>query len=445
MSLAARSATLTLALAASLALAVDATSGVGAFVDCEGAFLKSDLGARTPGSDLPPSLHRLDPAAAGAATAALLRTAPVARVDADTSEQVRPEAPRARRVTSSRETDKGFAPVERRSRASRPRLLVRPLTFHHPPPFSFPPSRAQVELLLSNDATARPGAVLAVRLLGVVDPDAATAGGGVLARAKASDEGVAPREFTSSRRALDADAAAAAIIAAGCDATVAFRELPGDFACDANDLEATIAAVAAEAGATATSGGSGSPGGSDVAFAWDGDVTLRLSGDASVGAFARELACFVDAATRWAETSIGDVAATLAYAEVGGAADVVAALGDSNPRAEDAAGRLARAAARLAIARAGKARGGKLAAVALTEEAEEAGDAGAGAAASARRRLQADDPAADPAADARRFANLSVATVVGVLIFVIAFCGILAMLGMTFPSDSLLYPREKSA
>ena len=83
--------------------------------------------------------------------------------------------------------------------------------------------------------------------------------------------------------------------------------------------------------------------------------------------------------------------------------------------------------------------------MALTEEAEEAGDAGAGAAASARRRLQADDPAADPAADARRFANLSVATVVGVLIFVIAFCGILAMLGMTFPSDSLLYPREKSA
>jgi hypothetical protein len=101
----------------------------------------------------------------------------------------------------------------------------------------------------------------------------------------------------------------------------------------------------------------------------------------------------------------------------------------------------------LAIARAGKARGGKLAAVALTEEAEEAGDAGAGTkkAASARRRLQADDPPADPAADARRFANLSVATVVGVLIFVIAFCGILAMLGMTFPSDSLLYPREKSA
>ena len=88
-------------------------------------------------------------------------------------------------------------------------------------------------------------------------------------------------------------------------------------------------------------------------------MTLRLSGDASVGAFARELACFVDAATRWAETSIGDVAATLAYAEVGGAVDVVAALGDSNPRAEDAAGRLARAAARLAIARAGKARGGK--------------------------------------------------------------------------------------
>ena len=44
----------------------------------------------------------------------------------------------------------------------------------------------------------------------------------------------------------------------------------------------------------------------------------------------------------------------------------------------------------------------------------------------------------------QKFRNITVATVVAVLIFVIAACGLLAMMTMTFPSDSLLYPRDKN-
>ena len=44
----------------------------------------------------------------------------------------------------------------------------------------------------------------------------------------------------------------------------------------------------------------------------------------------------------------------------------------------------------------------------------------------------------------QKFRNITVATVVAVLIFVIAACGLLAMITMSFPSDSLLYPRDKN-
>jgi branched-subunit amino acid permease len=44
----------------------------------------------------------------------------------------------------------------------------------------------------------------------------------------------------------------------------------------------------------------------------------------------------------------------------------------------------------------------------------------------------------------QRFRNMTVATVVAVMIFIVAVAGILALVTMSFPADSLLYPRSKN-
>ena len=107
-----------------------------------------------------------------------------------------------------------------------------------------------------------------------------------------------------------------------------------------------------------------------------------------------------------------------------------------------AAARLTAGAAKAAVARAHKERGGKVVSIVTVPDARQVDDA---AAARRRRRvlLQADDNELS-LTPSQKFRNMSVATVVGVLIFVIAACELLAMLTMSFPSDSLLYPRDKN-
>ena len=130
-------------------------------------------------------------------------------------------------------------------------------------------------------------------------------------------------------------------------------------------------------------------------------------------------------------------ARTLGDATLAGAGAVASAAG-SGSRAHVAASRLVVAAARVAIEREMDARGGSAAAMVVVAGVGERGDR--------RRRglLAEEDAAGDAALAAKKFANTSTAAVVAVLLFVIAACGLLAMGSMSFPSDSLLYPREKA-
>ena len=166
------------------------------------------------------------------------------------------------------------------------------------------------------------------------------------------------------------------------------------------------------------------------------DLDLARATDATLD----EIGCFLAALN-----GVGDdnrdgasdaLVRTLGDATLAGAGAVASAAG-SGSRAHVAASRLVVAAARVAIEREMDARGGSAAAMVVVAGEGERGDR--------RRRglLAEEDAAGNAALAAKKFANTSTAAVVAVLLFVIAACGLLAMGSMSFPSDSLLYPREK--
>ena len=159
------------------------------------------------------------------------------------------------------------------------------------------------------------------------------------------------------------------------------------------------------------------------------DLDLARATDATLD----EIGCFL-AALNGASSDVS--VRTLGDATLAGAGAVASAAG-SGSRAHVAASRLVVAAARVAIEREMDARGGSAAAMVVVAGEGERGDR--------RRRglLAEEDAAGNAALAAKKFANTSTAAVVAVLLFVIAACGLLAMGSMSFPSDSLLYPREK--
>ena len=169
----------------------------------------------------------------------------------------------------------------------------------------------------------------------------------------------------------------------------------------------------------------------------DLDVNLARATDATLD----EIGCLVASVgvvgNRRNDDGSDGRARTLGDATLAGAGAVASAAG-SGSRAHVAASRLVVAAARVAIEREMDARGGSAAAMIVV--------AGEGGDADGKRRglLAAENATGDTALAAKKFANTSTAAVMALLLFVIAACGLLAMGSMSFPSDSLLYPREKA-
>jgi hypothetical protein len=309
------------------------------------------------------------------------------------------------------------------------------------------PLSLQVEALLTHDALSRPGAVLNVHLAGV--PSSALLAG---AAAVAGDLPHAVRHME------DCHAAHAAVAALGCGEATTAAELTADCASgDASPHQldnAVLAELAAAAGAELTTEG----------FTFAGDegaaaFTLpRAGGGAEVDALLRELACFLGNAKAALGAAPQEGAATqatqrLLNARLERAAGVRGVFG-AGSREAAAAARLTAGAAKAAVARAHHARGGQVVSLVTVPDAQQLDEATAAAAAAvtSRRALLAEGgdgvgAAAGgfpPLTPSQKFRNMSVATVVAVIIFVVAACGVLAMVTMSFPSDSLLYPRDKN-
>jgi len=382
---------LTLAVAALLAVVASAQPGVVLFAEGEhqGALLHTPSPgslacAEDPHADCAP----LEPSAAAAAVAALLRVSPVESVDAHASSQVRPSPhgtagspdPTHAIPPSFPFFDASADPSETRSSNIRAHSRT-----------------AQVASLLDRDPSRRPGTVIVAH---VASARAASA----LEDFLAAPRGAAPSGKTgaSARRAADLGAVRASLDALACAPGVA-RVRVGD--ADIGDPVAFGDAVArAVAEARHQSRGVGAENATSA--------TLAIASETAATAF------FVET-----EDATGDVAF----------ADVVFAS------------------ARAALERARAALGGDAVLVVLVSD-------GVGGPREQRRRLRQDASGvggastfapsngnATAVADkTRRFRDATATFAVFFLLLVISVCGIMAMTSMTFPSDSLLYPREKN-
>ena len=311
---------------------------------------------------------------------------------------------------------------------------------------------SQAQSLLNHDPEARPGALLSLRVVGVDDRFL-------------RDRPAAAAEISGAFPTLafpleDVDAVHDTVAALGCgpDVTrVDITRVCGDRSgrpqgsAEVDAVGAVVAAAGAEMtprGVEWTSlDGRGAfilPRGVGV-----DDTERRTNADLSrdlaraTDATLDEIGCLLAALIGGGDDrSDGEVASdpsarTLGDATLAGAGAVASAAG-SGSRAHVAASRLVVAAARVAIEREMDARGGSAAAMVVV--------AGEGDRVDRRRRglLVEENATGDTALAAKKFANTSTAAVVAVLLFVIAACGLLAMGSMSFPSDSLLYPREKA-
>lgn len=380
---------LTLAVAALLAVVASAQPGVVLFAEGEhqGALLHTPSPgslacAEDPHADCAP----LEPSAAAAAVAALLQVNPVEPVDAQASSQVR-HSPHG--TAGSPDPTHAIPPSfpffdasadPSETRSSNIRAHSR---------------TAQVASLLDRDPSRRPGTVIVAH---VASARAASA----LEDFLAAPRGAAPSGKTgaSARRAADLGAVHASLDALACAPGVA-RVRVGDA-----DIGDPVAFGDAVARAVAEARHQSRGGGAENATS----ATLAIASETAATAF------FVET-----EDATGDVA------------DVVFAS------------------ARAALERARAALGGDAVLVVLVSD-------GVGGPREQRRRLRQDASGvggastfapsngnATAVADkTRRFRDATAAFAVFFLLLVISVCGIMAMTSMTFPSDSLLYPREKN-
>lgn len=380
---------LTLAVAALLAVVASAQPGVVLFAEGEhqGALLHTPSPgslacAEDPHADCAP----LEPSAAAAAVAALLQVNPVEPVDAQASSQVR-HSPHG--TAGSPDPTHAIPPSfpffdasadPSETRSSNIRAHSR---------------TAQVASLLDRDPSRRPGTVIVAH---VASARAASA----LEDFLAAPRGAAPSGKTgaSARRAADLGAVHASLDALACAPGVA-RVRVGDA-----DIGDPVAFGDAVARAVAEARHQSRGGGAENATS----ATLAIASETAATAF------FVET-----EDATGDVA------------DVVFAS------------------ARAALERARAALGGDAVLVVLVSD-------GVGGPREQRRRLRQDASGvggastfapsngnATAVADkTRRFRDATATFAVFFLLLVISVCGIMAMTSMTFPSDSLLYPREKN-
>ena len=315
---------------------------------------------------------------------------------------------------------------------------------------------SQAQSLLNHDPEARPGALLSLRVVGVDDRFL-------------RDRPAAAAEVSGAFPALafpleDVDAVHDTVAALGCgpDVTrVDITRVCGDRSgrpqgsAEVDAVGAVVAAAGAEMtprGVEWTSlddrGAFILPRGvavdeterrTDADANTSRDLDLARATDATLDEIGCLLAALIGGGDDRSdgEGASDPSARTLGDATLAGAGAVASAAG-SGSRAHVAASRLVVAAARVAIEREMDARGGSAAAMVVV--------AGEGDRVDRRRRglLVEEDAAGDAALTAKKFANTSTAAVVAVLLFVIAACGLLAMGSMSFPSDSLLYPREKA-
>ena len=376
---------LTLAVAALLAVVASAQPGVVLFAEGEhqGALLHTPSpGSQACAEDAHADCASLEPSAAAAAVAALLRVSPVESVDAHASSQVRPSP---HETAGSPDPTHAIPPsfllstllVPRKRRS--PHLRARSQT-------------AQVASLLDRDPSRRPGTVLVAR---VASATAASALEDFLAGAGAAS---ADEPGASARRVADLGEVSASLDALACAPGVA-RVRVGD--ADIGDPAAFGDAVAR---AVAASHDSSADAGSEIAFR----ATLVRADEK------------ISAATVFS----GDVFAF----------------------------------ARDALDRARAALGVEAVLVVLVADGEGTTDGeGTGETTASRRRL-AQDAEGDKtstfsssngnetavAEKTRRVRDATARLGVFFLLLVIALCGIMAMTSMAFPSDSLLYPREKN-
>ena len=381
---------LTLTVAALLAVVASAQPGVVLFAEGEhqGALLHTPSPgslacAEDPHADCAP----LESSAAAAAVAALLQVNPVEPVDAQASSQVR-HSPHG--TAGSPDPTHAIPPTfpfldasadPSETRSSNIRAHSR---------------TAQVASLLDRDPSRRPGTVIVAR---VASARAASA----LEDFLAAPRGAAPSGKTgaSARRAADLGAVHASLDALACAPGVA-RVRVGDA-----DIGDPVAFGDAIARAVAEARHQNRGGGAENATS----ATLVMASEAAATAF------FVET-----EDATGDVAF----------ADVIFAS------------------ARASLERARAALGGDAVLIVLVSD-------GVGVPREQRRRLRQDAESvgastfapsngnATAVADkTRRFRDATATFAVFFLLLVISVCGIMAMTSMTFPSDSLLYPREKN-
>ena len=378
---------LTLAVAALLAVVASAQPGVVLFAEGEhqGALLHTPSpGSQACAEDAHADCASLEPSAAAAAVAALLRVSPVESVDAHASSQVRPSP---HETAGSPDPTHAIPPsfllstllVPRKRRS--PHLRARSQT-------------AQVASLLDRDPSRRPGTVLVAR---VASATAASALEDFLAGAGAAS---ADEPGASARRVADLGEVSASLDALACAPGVA-RVRVGD--ADIGDPAAFGDAVAR---AVAASHDSSADAGSEIAFR----ATLVRADEK------------ISAATVFS----GDVFAF----------------------------------ARDALDRARAALGVEAVLVVLVADGEGTTDGeGTGETTASRRRLAQDAEGDETSTETfsssngnetavaektRRFRDATAMFGVFFLLLVIALCGIMAMTSMAFPSDSLLYPREKN-
>ena len=379
---------LTLAVAALLAVVASAQPGVVLFAEGEhqGALLHTPSPgslacAEDPHADCAP----LEPSAAAAAVAALLQVNPVEPVDAQASSQVR-HSPHG--TAGSPDPTHAIPPSFPFFDASADPSETRSSNIRAH-------SRtAQVASLLDRDPSRRPGTVIVAH---VASARAASALEDFLAAPAPSG-----KTGASARRAADLGAVRASLDALACAPGVA-RVRVGDA-----DIGDPVAFGDAVARAVAEARHQSRGGGAENATS----ATLAIASETAATAF------FVET-----EDATGDVAF----------ADVVFAS------------------ARAALERARAALGGDAVLVVLVSD-------GVGGPREQRRRLRQDASGvggastfapsngnATAVADkTRRFRDATATFAVFFLLLVISVCGIMAMTSMTFPSDSLLYPREKN-
>ena len=394
---------LALAVAALLAVVASAQPGVVLFAEGEnqGALLHtpspgSQACAEDPHADCAP----LEPSAAAAAVAALLRVNPVESVDAHASSQVRssPTGPPGNQIRPARSRPLSLLSTpsaslwNRRNRRS-PSIHARSHTTQAASLLDRDPSHRPGTVLVAHVASARAASALEDFLAAGDDASGAASrdqrkktNTGISARrtanlgdVRASLDALACAPGVSSVRVGDADIGDPAALGDAVARAVAASH-PGD---GAENARATL--LFAEAAATAFSGGEGAD---------DADVGVVFA--SARGALER------------ARAALGGDAALV----------VLVSDGEELTRSRDPlASELSERASRRR----------------LSEDA----DGGV-------RFASSNGNATAVAEKTRRFRDATAMFAVFFLLLVIAACGIMAMTSMAFPSDSLLYPREKN-